>query len=198
MKFLSARSAVTLLIATLLAGCSRTVTWQEEVPLSTGETIWVTREVTYKLQGASGNPLDMGYRPDWTEEIAFDWQGRQYRYVGDARLMLLAISPVTKRPVLVAKAANKQWNWQNNYRCTIPFYVQFVPDASGRAWSWPPSIEPWLYGMQYNLMAKRADLGELKTRYTSSDRARMDQTMSIQDPSSVRVDPAYKFDECKK
>ncbi|MGE0332068.1 MAG: hypothetical protein AB7P37_15425 [Ramlibacter sp.] len=198
MKFLSARSAVTLLIATLLAGCSRTVTWQEEVPLNTGETIWVTREVTYKLQGASGNPLDMGYRPDWTEELAFDWQGRHYRYVGDASLMLLAISPAAKRPVLVAKAADKQWNWQNNYRCTTPFYVQFVPDASGRVWSWPPSIEPWLYGMPYNLMAKRADLGEFKTRYTSSDRARMDRTMSIQNPSSVRVDPAYMFDGCKK
>ncbi len=112
--------------------------------------------------------------------------------------MLLAISPVTKRPVLIAQAANKQWNRQNNYRCTTPFYVQFVPDASGRVWSWPPSIEPWLYGMPYNLMANRADLGELQTRYTSSDRARMDRTMSIQDPSSVRVDPAYKFDECKK
>jgi hypothetical protein len=198
MKFLSTRPLVALLTTTLLAGCSRTVTWEEEVPLNTGETIWVTREVIYKLQGAGGNPLDIAYRPDWTEKTAFEWQGLKYRYVGDARLMLLAISPVNKKPVLLASAAHRDWHWRNNYRCTTPFYVQLTPLEEGDAWSWPPSIEPWMYGMQYNLMAKRAELSEVKKRYTSNDRAQMDRTTSIQNPSSVRVDPNYKFEQCKK
>lgn len=189
---------VLLCAAALLAGCSKTVQWEEEVPLNTGDVIWVKRYVTYKLQGAGGNPLDMGYWPDWTEQIAFEWKGKKYRYVGDARVMLLAISPNSQRPVLVASAANKEWHWRNNYRCTTPFYVQFVPSADGREWSWPPSIEPWLYNMSHNLMAKREDFGEMKARYTSSDRTAMDRTMSIQDPSSARIDPSYKFDQCFK
>lgn len=187
-------------VATLqLAGCSKTVQWEEEVPLNTGDTIWVTRQVTYKLQGAGGNPLDIGYRSDWTEEIAFEWQGKKYRYVGDAQVMLLAISPHTKQPVLIAEAANKQWSAQNNYRCTTPFYVQFIPEANGRDWSWPPSIEPWLFNMPYNLMIHRNDTKKMETRrYTTSDRMKLDYTIAIQSPYLVRIDSSHKFDQCFK
>jgi hypothetical protein len=187
-----------LLAMLLLTACSKTVQWEEEVPLNTGETIWVKREVIYKYKGAGGNPLDMAYRPDWTEEISFEWKGKKYRYVGDARLMLLAISPHAQRPVMIAKASSNDWHFSHNYRCTTPFYVQFTPDERGREWSWPPSIEPWLYGMTHNLMAKREDLGKMKARYTINDRAAMDRTMAIQNPSSARIDPTYKFDSCFK
>ena len=187
-----------LLPLVALSACSKNVQWEEEVPLNTGDVIWVKREVTYKLKGAGGNPLDMAYRPDWREEIAFEWKGKKYRYVGDAALMLLAISPTTERPLLIAKAANKQWHWSHNYRCTTPFYVQFVPSPDGREWSWPPKIEPWLYGMGHNLMAKRDDLEKMKSRYTTSDRVAMDRTMAIQNPSNARIVPAYKFDQCFK
>lgn len=114
--------------------------------------------------------------------------------------MLLAISPTTQRPVLVAKAANKQWSRQNNYRCTTPFYVQFVPSSDGREWSWPPSIEPWLYNMPRNLMAKREGFAKMnaQARYTTNDRVALDTTMAIQNPSNARIDPSYKFDSCFK
>ena len=189
---------VTLLPLVALTACSKTVQWEEEVPLNTGDVIWVKREATYKLQGAGGNPFDLGYWPSWTEEIAFEWKGKKYKYVGDADLMLLAISPNTQRPVLVAKATNKDWHWRNRYSCTTPFYAQFVPSADGRNWSWPPSIEPWLYNMSHNLMARRENFGEMKNRYTASDRIEMDRTMAIQDPSSARLDPKYTSDSCFK
>ncbi len=190
---------VTTLLAVLsLGACSKTVQWEEEVPLNTGEVIWVKREVAYKLKGAGGNPLDMAYRPAWTEQIDFEWKSKKYRYVGDARLMLLAISPHTQRPVLVASAANRDWHWRHDYRCTTPFYVQFVPSADGSDWTWPSGIEPWLFGLPHNLMAHRAEVGTTNGRYTSNDRRAMDRTMLIEDPSSARVDPAYKFKECKK
>ena len=192
------RIALTFGAVVTLSACSKTVQWEEEVPLNTGETIWVKRYVTYKYKGAGGNPLDMAYRPDWTEEIAFEWKDKTYRYVGDADLMLLAISPITQLPVLVAHAANKDWHWRHSYRCTTPFYVQFIPDSSGQDWSWPPSIEPWLYGMGHNLLAKRDDLEKMKSRYTTSDRVAMDRTMAIQDPFSARIDPIYKSDTCFK
>jgi hypothetical protein len=199
MKFTHPWMAVLLLCAiTLVLGYGIPVKWEEEVPLNTGDTVWVTRKITYKITGAGGNPFDIGYRPDWTEEIAFQWKGKKYRYVGDADLMLLAVSPNDQRPVLVAKATSKDWHWQNHYRCTTPFYVQFVPSADGREWSWPPSIEPWLYNMPQNLMAKREDLGEMKARYTTMDRVAMDRTMAIQSPSSARIDPTYNPDQCWK
>ena len=189
-----------LLPLVALTACSKTVKWEEEVPLNTGDVIWVKRTVEYKLQGTGGNPLDLGYWPSWTEEISFEWKGKKYKYAGDADLMLLAVSPTTQRPVLVANAANKQWSRQNNYRCTTPFYVQFVPSPDGREWSWPPSIEPWLYNMSHNLMAKREGSAKMnaQARYTANDRVALDTTMAIQDPSSARVDPQYTSDSCSK
>ena len=186
-------------VATLqLAGCSKTVQWEEEVPLNTGDTIWVTRRVTYSLKGGAGNPFDMAYRPDWAEAISFEWSGKKYRYVGDAQVLLLAISPQTKQPVLIAMAANKSWNWKNNYRCTTPFYVQFVPKANGRDWSWPPSIEPWLMNLPYNLMIHREKKQEVKPRYAASDREKLDRTVAIQSPYLIRIDPNFKTDSCLK
>lgn len=186
------------LAMTTLTACSKTVQWEEEVPLNTGDVIWVKREVVYNYQGASGNPFDMAYRPSWTEEIAFEWKGKKYKYVGDADLMLLAISPTTTQPILVAQASNKLWDRRNNYRCTTPFYVQLAPSPSGKEWSWPPSIESWLYNMPHNLMAKRNDADKMKNRYSTAEREVMDRTMAIQDPTSARIDPAFKFDSCFK
>lgn len=50
------------LVAMQLSACSRTVEWQVEVPLNTGETIWVKHESAYKLQVVGGNPLDLAYQ----------------------------------------------------------------------------------------------------------------------------------------
>ena len=186
-----------LLPLVALTACSKTVQWEEEVPLNTGEVIWVKRTVEYKLQGAGGNPLDMAYRPDWTEEIAFEWKGKKYKYVGDADLMLLAISPNTQQPILVARADLKNWDVKNSYRCSTPFYVQLVSDERGLGWSWPPSIEPWLYGLPYNLMLHRAEMENLRSRYNAKDRADADYVMRHQSPSLTRIDPNFKFDQCK-
>jgi hypothetical protein len=102
------------------------------------------------LQGAGGNPLDIGLRPNKTRTLSFRWRGRDYNYKGYADLILLAISP-KNTPVLVAPAANYSWDWNNEYYCTTPHYVQFSPDGSGQRWAWPPKIEPWLYGLPTNL-----------------------------------------------
>lgn len=187
-----------LAIALCMTACSKTVQWEEEVPLNTGDTIWVKRTVTYSLKGAGGNPLDMAYRPDWTEKLAFEWKGKEYIYKGDADLMLLAISPLTKQPVLIAQAANKQWGWSNNYYCTTPYYVQFVPDETGKNWTWPASIETWLYSLPKNIMVgyRNDKVDQIKDRYTARDRAEKDATADIQDPSSARVDSTYTFKHC--
>lgn len=180
-----------LIVAAQLAACSKTVQWEEEVPLNTGETIWVKRTVVYAYQGAGGNPFDMGYRPKWVEKLQFEWGGKKYVYEGDASIMLLAISP-NKQPVLIAPAAGKDWNWEHHYKCTVPFYVQLVPDAGGRTWTWPEAIEPWLFGLRSNLMLERHSPEEMKKRYTTQDRDMEDKIGSYQGPYKARIDPNYK------
>ena len=184
-----------MVVALQLAACSKTVQWEEEVPLNTGETIWVKRTVKYSIQGGAGNPLDMAYRPNFPEMIEFTWGDFKYHYKGDARIILLAISP-QKQPVLVARAEDNDWHWKYKYKCTTPFYVQFSPDASGKTWFWPPGIQPWLFGLSHNLMFSKYQPEEMKNRYTAQQRNEEDSTGSIQDPSKARIDPMHKVDTC--
>ena len=180
-----------------LAACSKTVQWEEEVPLNTGEVIWVKRTVEYTKQGGAGNPFDVAYRPERTERLEFDWNGHKYVYDGDARVILLAISP-WRIPVLIAPADDSSWDWRHNYLCAKPHYVQLVPDESGKKWVWPPSIEPWLYGMSHNLMRSLPIPGNNQKRYTTRQRDKADETGSIQGPSRANIDPQHTTNDCKR
>lgn len=184
-----------LLPLVALSACSKTVQWEEEVPLNTGEVIWVKRTVKYTYQGGAGNPLDLAYRPDWPEVLEFTWRANNYRYEGDARVILLAISP-EKHPVLVARAADGSWNWKHNYFCVTPFYVQFAPDATGKNWTWPPAIEPWLFGLSHNLLRTREAPEKMQARYTAKQRNEEDAPGSFQDSSKARIEPNHTVNSC--
>lgn len=175
----------------------KTVEWEEEVPLNTGETIWVTRTVTYSLKGDAGNPLDIGYRPDRVEKLQFRWGGKSYFYEASAAIMLLAISP-KQQPVLVAPAADRSWDWNHDYLCVRPHYVQFVPPKRGGEWQWLTEIEPWLYGMKHNLMRQRRKLEEMGHRYTAQQRDEEDLILSIQTPSRAFIDNNHISHDCKR
>ena len=82
------------LVIVQLSACSRTVQWEEEVPLNTGETIWVKRSGTYSFGSESGNPLRFGYNPDWRSTIEFTYKGKKYSHTDAAGLILLAICRV--------------------------------------------------------------------------------------------------------
>lgn len=180
-----------------LTACSKTVQWEEEVPLNTGAVIWVSRTVEYSLQGAAGNPLDIAYRPDPIETIEFSWAGRKFFHKSDARVMVLAISP-KGTPVLLARASDGSWDWKNNYLCAKPHYVQFIPDQGGARWSWPSKIESWTYDLPQNLMQTRHRHEEMLKRYTAQQRTSEDMTGSIQAPSGARIDPTYVGENCKR
>lgn len=199
MKHLGRRLQIllTVIAALLLGACSRTVQWEEEVPLNTGETIWVKKTVNYTLRGGAGNPFDIAYRPDWVEKLSFEWSGKKYVYEGDARVILLAISP-QKQPVLVAPAADSSWQWKHDYKCTMPFYVQLVPDSANNTWTWPPAIEPWLFGLSHNLMRTRNPPSQMPARVTALIRNSEDKAGSMQTPSQAKIDPTYKTDSCIK
>lgn len=145
----------------------------------------------------AANSFDIGYAPDFTETLSFKWEGKDYEYKGDARVILLAISPAN-RPVLVAPADDRTWDWNHDYYCASPHYVQLVPDASGRNWTWPPQIEPWLYGMPGNLMRNREKPEEMLARYTERQRQEADLIEAHQSPTRARIDPTHTVTDCMK
>lgn len=190
----SLQTVLALTVALQLAACSKTVRWEEEVPLNTGETIWVKRSVDYVLKGGGSNPLDVAYRPEWNEKLEFTWGEKKYIYEGEALVMVLAISP-QKQPVLVARASDKGWEGKHKYQCTSPSYVQLISDVKGHTWSWPPAIEPWLYGLPANLMLGREKPEEMKKEYLVQDRIDRDGGL---DPSQKHIDPSFVFtNSCK-
>jgi hypothetical protein len=189
------RAAVLALVATQLTACSKTVVWEEEVPLNTGEVIWVKRTVEYSYQGGGGNPFDIELRPNLTQLIEFTWSGKSYKYNGDAGIMLLAISP-QKQPTLLAPAANRQWNDTHGYACVVPFYVQLMPDTTRKKWSWPPTVEPWLYGLRSNLLQHVVAPEKMRTRYSHEQVTEENSIGFLQSPSNAKVDPTFKSARC--
>ena len=180
-----------------LSACSKTVQWEEEVLLNTGETIWVKRTVVYSAQGGAGNPLDIRYRPSRDDKIEFFWRGKNYLYNDAGGVKVLAISP-HGLPILVMNADAGAWDATTGYKCTIPFYVQFMPDASGKIWTWPTRIESWLYNLPTNLLLDIPNPDKMRPRYTHKEK--MTQTF-WRDPMSKfmqRIDPDYTGDLCNK
>ena len=181
-----------------LTGCTKTVQWEEEVLLNTGETIWVSKIVNYSIQGRPGNPADIGYSPEQVETLSFKYGGRSYMYKGDAsQIMVLAISP-QKTPVLLAPALSRGWSSRNNYKCTKPYYVQLIPDASGLVWTWPEAIEPWTYNLPTNLMLNRKHPSEMNKRYTMEDKSKQDFWNDRQLLDIQKINPLKEPFNCVK
>jgi hypothetical protein len=197
MNFLKTFLKLILIMGTVMtiSACSKTVQWEEEVPLNTGETIWVKRTVEYTLQGGSGNPFDMAYRPGQIT-TKFDWKGKSYVFDKHGGVFVLAISP-TGVPALVALADAGSWNYKNGYKCTLPFYVQFIPDISGKKWNWPEHIEPWLIGLSANLYGDLKPPNEMLNSYSIADKRAQPYLADPQLYFMHRIDASYTGDICK-
>jgi len=190
-----------VLAGSLLVGCSRTVTWEEEVPLNTGETIWIKRSKPWVYKGGFGNPFAMSMLPTGEQTILFKYGGSEYRFTGRVDVGWIAITP-DKKPVLVAIPGSYGWNYQyeSAYYCVVPYYVQFFADKTGKNWTWPEKIEPWLYNLPRNLMASIPRLDEArKDRYSAKDREERDRTYHLQSPYGRQIDPLYDANgDCPK
>ena len=190
------RIFLAVLAALQLTACSKTVQWEEEVPLNTGETIWIQRSMPWTLQGGFGNPFDISMLPTREQTIRFNYGGKKYSYQGRANIRWIAIS-LSKQPVLVAPAADFAWDSENHFYCVVPHYVQLMPDGSGMQWTWPEKVEPWLYNLPANVMASIPTLAEKRlVRYTTKDRDQRDATYRLQVPQGANIDPLYKVNGC--
>ena len=155
------------LCMSLLTACSKTVTWEEEVPLNTGEVIWVERSVDYSIQGDAGNPMDLALRPGKEQTLAFEWKGMKYRYQGDACLQVLAVHGGA--PVLISRSGCSGWAWTHKYeKCES--YVQLNP-TSATEWIWPSSPENWVYGLRTNLVVDFSYRDRLRGKVTTALRS---------------------------
>lgn len=68
----------------LLSACSKTVKWEEEVPLNTGEVIWVERVDSYeRVLVDHGLSLGWGLK---SRSYSFSWQGQQFQFVPKQKL----------------------------------------------------------------------------------------------------------------
>jgi hypothetical protein len=187
------RCLIVLIFGASAIACSRTVTWEEEVPLNTGETLWVKRSIPWAMQGGTGNPFDIDLRPYLSKQtIQFTYNGKLYSYAGGADVRWIAISPAGV-PVLLAESASLGWDVRNNYYCVIPQYVQLVPNSNGDHWTWPERIDSWVYKMPANLMGNVPRLDEPQaSRYTAKDRDQRDALSRAQWPGGARIDPLHK------
>jgi hypothetical protein len=93
----------------LLSACGKSlkiVEWEEEVPLNTGEIIWVKRADTYTRRSEPGNPLKMGWWPYAHRTYKFSWQGQSYLYEvnGHGAPMLLHVDVVENAIVIIDSA----------------------------------------------------------------------------------------------
>ena len=105
------------LTMTALTACSKTVQWEEEVLLNTGETIWVKRTGTYSFSYSAGYG-EIGYSPDQKSTIEFAFKGKKYKHTDDASRVLLAIAP-DGSPNIVAL----RYEWGNRHGDLPPISV---------------------------------------------------------------------------
>lgn len=183
-----------IVVATQLSACSKTVRWEEEVPLNTGEVIWVQRSGTYSF-GYNAGSGHVGYSPDWKSTIEFTYKGKRYSHTSEAFIKLLAISPEGV-PNLVADA--RGWGNQNKYPCVTPYYAQFKPDPSGSHWDWPDRIEPWLYGLPANLLVGLVAPSDDGKKLKPSDRERLNASVLAIGKHHRMIDPEFKPENCMR
>ena len=149
------RILLTIFAALTLAACSRTVEWEEEVPLNTGETIWVKRTDTFERRSEPGNPLQSGWWPI-SRAVKFTWQGQVYSFQTDTTaIMMIHEFDAPKALAVIAWARD----------CRKRGYAEFR--WSNGNWQLQPNVNPALLGQPRNLMDYYSAIdGDIPTRVT--------------------------------
>ena len=190
-------SGLLILVSTLpLSGCTKVVSWEEEVVLNTGETLQVQRLVTYTRAGAPGNPLDIGWRAQDGGEMRFVWKGRSYVFREHSGPLVFAISP-QGTPVVVINPSAGRWDVIHKLGCRYPHYVQFVPDASGERWTWPAAVEPWLFRLPTNLLQNPPNPERGFAKYRAQDVREANSQLRLSKFDRF-IDPQFTADNCRK
>ena len=143
-------------LAVLLVACSKTVQWEEEVPLNTGEVIWVKRTDTYERAFAN-NP----FKPTWAldrRSYTFTLNGQSFVFEDikeSIGAFLLFVHPNDNTVTIVAGAAS----------CSKPGYGEY--QWRNGTWLLQKSVNPALIGRPRNLMDYYSGLeGDIPSKVT--------------------------------
>jgi len=165
---LSLRILLSMLAALALTACSKTVQWEEEVPLNTGEVIWVKRTDTFAKEMEGGGNMGITWGLD-KRAYEFSWQGKHYTYQTEPKVslgaILIYVFPADKTIAIVDATRN----------CTKPGYGEFRWTNGG--WNIQENVSPTLIGQPRNLMSHySADIGDIPARVTKEIRHAEDTT----------------------
>ncbi|MCM2312949.1 MAG: hypothetical protein NDI84_16270 [Steroidobacteraceae bacterium] len=135
---LCARGVAIGLLALVLGACSRTVTWEEEVPLNTQSTTWVVRTDTYSRSTEPGNP----FKAAWviaTRSVDVSLHERRYEFEAATADIFMVVDRGNTISVVA---------WSND--CSKRGYAEYrwIRDT----WRRQASVDPSLTGQPRNLM----------------------------------------------
>lgn len=198
MRGLSIHSVMPAILLSLgLAGCSKTVQWEEEVLLNVGQTITIKRktELHYDIS------QDRLFNPYWqfkADQFDFEWRGVSYSYRSepdDASLatvspLVLAIDSADKPTFL--GYADSYWVHHKAQGCGAAPIVRLV--AQGHRWQSAPSDDPWILGLQINLRSGTQP-PEAGTKFTWSEKIREFDSWT---PQARSLNQKFQVDSCKK
>lgn len=162
------RILLAVVAALQLAACAKTVQWEEEVPLNTGETIWVQRTDTFRRGSEPGNPLKSAWWPN-TRAYKFSWHGQIYTYETKPKVLygpiLIYVETADKSIALVDSTMN--------LNCVQRGYGEYRW-ANG-SWQLQQNVNRAIVGQPRNLMAYySSDEGEIPARVDKEFKQRAD------------------------
>lgn len=179
------RWGIALVAATQLTACSKSIEWDEDVLLNTGETIQVHRTDRFERRTEAGNPLQPAWWPE-ARLYEFAYGGRTYRYESPARQSpgAMAIAIDAGEVFIVDRVRNCRrpglavWHW------------------TGTDWQAPPETPATLLGTKRNLMALRSPDGDLPQHVSIAARHRLDEQVGVS-PHVDELNPMTAASGCR-
>jgi hypothetical protein len=87
---------------------------------------------------------------------------------------------------------------KKQYGYTVRFCVQLVLDAEGHSWTWPPSVDPWTFGLPRDLMGTMPTVEQNRRQYSQKQKHVADLSLVDNNPTMQRIDPLFKAGSCFK
>lgn len=185
------------LASLLLAACAKekVFRWEEEVVLSTGETLLLERTTRHRRSGEPYNPLQAGWAPEDSAIVVrtgpADLVGATYAVRDWIEPVVLDRDPQTRALLMVGTAWNCDWVRQYAGKAK-GLYVAFRlrPGAEAEAIVLPD----WAWGRTRNLYLSYFEI-EPPKRVTPAEAERHNKTEARGAPEYFRIDPTIKFCE---
>jgi hypothetical protein len=138
---------IAILSTAVLSGCGKTIRWEEEVPLNTGEILVVERIAKFKRGSEPGNPLKAAWWPEGGS-IGFSLDGQRFVYEYSGRMNAFGIFVVGSRqsPSIVDYTGHK---------CAQPGLGEFRWHSG--QWELQRALSGELLGRPRNLIYAEAD-----------------------------------------